>query len=958
MFKSKKFIALFMALVMAFDFISPIFTSSKAYAEEISFTEDNSFANQAAEINQEESYSEAEQEAEEYKKRNPKEWKSQPFNERIKLTPIQPIELAKSQDLISPPVATWTNNWYLSKEYDKLPYNIFHTRVQEHIRNNPNNLYNSEIKQSELYLEYDQKKIENNPDLHNLKSYKGSADIWVDEPNDIYIWEVKPYSYCTDADKNKKGLNQLGRYVNYPKVRADEYTGTDLEQKHFKYGTNYQNGIPDGEFCFWVDVKTPKAIEHVRYDVSYTVCEPGMIYYNFVRVLEGKDNREGDDNNANKGANAEKKDDDDDDDDHGSGKEPIELPIENPKSDDEQIPPAAIVPVTVINDKVPQPGEKYNPPSQSEERVPSRPTYVWKNGAIVVVSTGAVVFSAKMIYDLISYAVALGTTCDEQVKGNLLAKKGTVSNWKYLGGMCAGFVSMLSITVVASADGAPADDAMSEITSFTEILSIFQDEVDYFNQQLETEEGKCRHGWWDPRGENGCTCEPSDPNESACDDIDNDVENAGKAPAPRDPLVIDLGCDGILLTSVDNGVYFDLDNNGFAEKTAWVGSEDGFLVLDRNGNGKIDNGGELFGDQVILKNGSKSTSGFEALAEIDTNNDNVIDVKDIQFSKLMVWTDTNQNGISEPNELSTLDKLGIVSVSLDYLEIGDVDGKTGTIISLESHVAFNNDTTRKISEHWFKVNSRDSQDLHDYGEGLIVTSVESFGNIMSLNNAIFADETGELGRLVNEFKLSIDYVEKRVIIKRILYFITGAANIAPNSRGGNIDARDLHVIEQFMGRDFIGIDGGTSPNVNAASILSRAYSKIENMYFNQLNRETAFGYYLDFVFEEKTLDAEGTIIDRSLDLSVFPYIIPENGNKYYYSHVISGVASWLLQYDNAFGTNSFSDFKAYFPEYTAFFDVVQNGNVILGEVGSKRICGTSGIDLIWSETGNNILTGK
>ena len=87
-------------------------------------------------------------------------------------------------------------------------------------------------------------------------------------------------------------------------------------------------------------------------------------------------------------------------------------------------------------------------------------------------------------------------------------------------------------------------------------------------------------------------------------------DRAGKAQPPRDPLIIDLGESGIELRSLEHGVNFDLDNNGFAEKTAWIGTEDGFLALDRNGNGNIDNGGELFGDQVILKDGSKSASGF------------------------------------------------------------------------------------------------------------------------------------------------------------------------------------------------------------------------------------------------------------------------------------------------------------------------------------------------------------
>lgn len=112
----------------------------------------------------------------------------------------------------------------------------------------------------------------------------------------------------------------------------------------------------------------------------------------------------------------------------------------------------------------------------------------------------------------------------------------------------------------------------------------------------------------------------------------DEFDKAGKAQPPRDPLVIDLGEEGITLHSISNGVNFDLDNNGFAEKTAWIGTEDGFLAFDRNGNGKIDNGGELFGDQVILSDGSKSTSGFDALADIDENSDGIIDSNDSIFT--------------------------------------------------------------------------------------------------------------------------------------------------------------------------------------------------------------------------------------------------------------------------------------------------------------------------------------
>lgn len=118
--------------------------------------------------------------------------------------------------------------------------------------------------------------------------------------------------------------------------------------------------------------------------------------------------------------------------------------------------------------------------------------------------------------------------------------------------------------------------------------------------------------------------------------IDEEYSQTKEAQPPRDPLVIDLGKNGIELTGLEDGVHFDLDKNGFAEKTAWIGTEDGFLALDRNGNGFIDDGGELFGDQVIMSNGETAASGFEALKDLDTNDDGIINQEDEQFNNLRV----------------------------------------------------------------------------------------------------------------------------------------------------------------------------------------------------------------------------------------------------------------------------------------------------------------------------------
>ena len=275
-------------------------------------------------------------------------------------------------------------------------------------------------------------------------------------------------------------------------------------------------------------------------------------------------------------------------------------------------------------------------------------------------------------------------------------------------------------------------------------------------------------------------------------------DRAGKAQPPRDPLIIDLGESGIELRSLEHGVNFDLDNNGFAEKTAWIGTEDGFLALDRNGNGNIDNGGELFGDQVILKDGSKSASGFEALAELDDNSDGIIDNNDAAFSNLRVWIDANHNGKSESNELKTLNETGVVSISLEHSEVSIVDEETGTRIAESASVTINKNgavSTVDISEFWFPVNSSDTTQ-----DGVVTA-----GNVPNIIQAVNDDESGELLELCYQFSESTDIVMKRCYLKKIIYKITDSENIVINSRGGNIDARDLHVIEQFMGRDFEGV---------------------------------------------------------------------------------------------------------------------------------------------------------
>jgi len=319
------------------------------------------------------------------------------------------------------------------------------------------------------------------------------------------------------------------------------------------------------------------------------------------------------------------------------------------------------------------------------------------------------------------------------------------------------------------------------------------------------------------------------------------------------PIVLDLNGDGIATTDLQYGAYFDHNANGFAENTGWVNAQDGMLVRDLDGNGTIDSGRELFGSETLLANGQKAANGYAALSELDTNQDGQINAQDASAATLKIWKDTNLDGYSSADELFTLADAGVQSIATGNTAANQVDANGNTI--KQTGVFTRTDgSTGNSADIWFAVNSTNTiatEWLPETAAVAALPDLQGYGNVRDLHQAILRDNTGHLQDLVQQFVNATDVAIRHSLIDQLIYAWVGVENVDPASRGYIADARQLYVLEAFMGESYTqgyGYNAGT-PNAgwNAGSYLNGVYKELAAGLYNQLMAQTHLKPLLDSI---------------------------------------------------------------------------------------------------------------
>lgn len=295
------------------------------------------------------------------------------------------------------------------------------------------------------------------------------------------------------------------------------------------------------------------------------------------------------------------------------------------------------------------------------------------------------------------------------------------------------------------------------------------------------------------------------------------------------PLVLDLDGNGVSTRSISgSGVNFDHNGNGFAERSGWVGSGDGLLVRDLNGDGRITSGNELFGNATRLSNGLLANHGFEALSSLDDNRDGQVDNRDKAWEQLRVWVDANADAITDSGELLLPDQVGVRSLLTAYRDSSLVDAQGNSHRQLGSYLR-SDGTRRELNDVWFQMDPTPSRFLNPVAVPDAIAALPDLpgmGNVASLHQVMAIKPDSALVDMVRQWG-SVSSAQRRRLLEAIVLNWTGVQNAQPSYSGDDVGAlRRMLALEKLMGRSFGNFGITVLPAGYALAVLEQCFAEI------------------------------------------------------------------------------------------------------------------------------------
>jgi Ca2+-binding RTX toxin-like protein len=402
---------------------------------------------------------------------------------------------------------------------------------------------------------------------------------------------------------------------------------------------------------------------------------------------------------------------------------------------------------------------------------------------------------------------------------------------------------------------------------------------------------------------------------------------------PLSPLVLDLDGDGIELTDLqDLVIRFDIDMDGMREAVGWVKPDDGLLAYDRNGDGIINDVSELFGTQVL------NNSGFNLLQALDTNGDTWISANDTAFSALRIWRDLNQDGMSDSNELVTLNQLDITRIKTTYTRNAQPVPSRNTIVDISIYERADG-IQRQIADVWFAVDQLNSQydsrstvnqPITIPDEISVLPALHGFGDLPDLSISMAKDS--QLLNLVRNFKQQIqqgNYIGIEGVIRTILNQWAGINSNIP-SRGLYVDAQKLAFLEKFLGMAYEMTNFGENPHEYNAPLLNNAFDNLFKALSRRLIAQT-LGNSISYDVQTDRL-----VYNSSID------VVTQFTRLSKPSTTLDMLQGDLL--------------TQFLEEEAGFTYSDLNGNdIITGGIGFDTINSQGGNDIIYGQLGNDVI---